>query len=488
MVTLSLVAPEQGADALPHNPEAERTVLGAALLDNAAFSSAAEILTRDDFHREAHRRIFDAMVALAERSQPIDLVTLKEELARGAALEAAGGAPYLGSLLDGLPRISNVLAWSRIIKEKAAQRRLVHVGERIRHLALEGERLSDAIRVEASVLLAPAASQKRSIESLVEFMSRLSTEPPLREFIPGLLQEEGTHLWYADPRALKTLSYEDCSLALATGGRAFHLERMQIAEPVNVGIVAEEDPQRMTYARYASLLAGRGLSSVPENLFLSVQRGVNLDLDEWRHWLLAVCRERELRTLFLDPMRALTSCADGTPKDLKPFGDFVRELQRSTPCKSVTLVHHAVKQQRDDPRKGANRASGGGIWSMCDAPIAFEKMGALPRFVVTPTSWKSGADPAPFVVNLEADDPRHPRVLRLVGEEATGTSTRSIVLHERILEHLRANPGASGNAVSRNVEGSKAAILKALSDLSDRDKVDSVEGKRCTQWFVRGEA
>ena len=95
---------------LPHNADAERTVLGAVLVDNAAFNSAAEVLTRDDFYREAHRRIFDAMAALAERSQAIDLVTLKDELIRGSALEAVGGAAYLASLVDGIPRITNVEA------------------------------------------------------------------------------------------------------------------------------------------------------------------------------------------------------------------------------------------------------------------------------------------------------------------------------------------------------------------------------------------
>src|SRR5262249_10570872 len=111
--------------ALPHNAEAERTVLGAVLVDNAALNSAAEILVRDDFHREAHRRIFDAMAALAERSQPIDLVTLKDELVRGSALEAVGGAAYLASLVDGVPRVTSVEQWSRIIKEKAVLRNLI---------------------------------------------------------------------------------------------------------------------------------------------------------------------------------------------------------------------------------------------------------------------------------------------------------------------------------------------------------------------------
>jgi len=131
---------------LPHNLEAERTVLGAVLVDNAAFNSAAEVLTREDFYRESHRRIFEAMAVLAERSQPIDLVTLKNELTRGGALEAAGGAAYLGSLLDGVPRITNVEHWSRIIKERAVLRNLIHASNRIVQSCFEGED-------EAAVLL-----------------------------------------------------------------------------------------------------------------------------------------------------------------------------------------------------------------------------------------------------------------------------------------------------------------------------------------------
>ncbi len=114
-------------------------MLGAVLVDNAAFNSAAEVLARDDFYREAHRRIFDAMAALAERSQAIDLVTLKDELIRGSALEAVGGAAYLASLVDGIPRITNVEQWSRIIKEKAVLRSLIHAGNRIVHSAFEAE-------------------------------------------------------------------------------------------------------------------------------------------------------------------------------------------------------------------------------------------------------------------------------------------------------------------------------------------------------------
>jgi replicative DNA helicase len=143
---------------LPHNHEAERTVLGAVLVDNQAFNSAAELLTKEDFYRDAHRRIFDAMAALAERSQPIDLVTLKDELVRESALEAVGGAQYLAALVDGVPRITNVEHWSRIIKEKAVLRNLIHAGNRIVQSCLEGED-------EAAALLDQA---EQSIFSIAE--------------------------------------------------------------------------------------------------------------------------------------------------------------------------------------------------------------------------------------------------------------------------------------------------------------------------------
>ena len=132
------VAPRENRT-LPSNAEAERTVLGAVLVDNAAFNSAAEILSRNDFHREAHRKVFDAMAALAERSQPIDLVTLKDELVRMQALESVGGAAYLAALVDGMPRITNVEQWSRIIKEKSVLRSLIHASNRIAQSAYEAE-------------------------------------------------------------------------------------------------------------------------------------------------------------------------------------------------------------------------------------------------------------------------------------------------------------------------------------------------------------
>src|SRR5215468_11469358 len=109
---------------LPNNLDAERSVLGAVLLDNNALNTAIENLRPEDFFLDQHRRVFTQMIALGEHQQAIDLVTLTEELHRHGELEAAGGAPYLSSLADGMPRVSNVEHYARIVKEKALLRSL----------------------------------------------------------------------------------------------------------------------------------------------------------------------------------------------------------------------------------------------------------------------------------------------------------------------------------------------------------------------------
>jgi replicative DNA helicase len=130
---------------LPNNLEAERSVLGAILLDNHALNTAIETLRADDFFLDQHRRVFSQMIACSESQQAIDLVTLTEELHRRGDLEAAGGAPYLASLADGMPRVSNVEHYARIVKEKAMLRNLIHTTHNIQQRAFEGEDSADAI-------------------------------------------------------------------------------------------------------------------------------------------------------------------------------------------------------------------------------------------------------------------------------------------------------------------------------------------------------
>jgi len=124
---------------LPNNLDAERSVLGAILLDNNALNVAIEKLRPEDFFHDHHRRVFTQMIALGESQQAIDLITLTEELHRKGDLEASGGAPYLASLADGMPKVSNIEHYARIVKEKAMLRNLIHATHNIQQRAFEGE-------------------------------------------------------------------------------------------------------------------------------------------------------------------------------------------------------------------------------------------------------------------------------------------------------------------------------------------------------------
>ncbi|MDD5542522.1 MAG: replicative DNA helicase [Acidobacteriia bacterium] len=124
---------------LPYNEDAERSILGAILIDNNAYNTAVQIVKRDDFYLESHRRIFDSILDLGEANQSVDLVTLAERLSRRGDLESIGGAAYLSALTDGLPRSTNVEYYARIVKEKSLLRKMINVSNGVIQQCMEGD-------------------------------------------------------------------------------------------------------------------------------------------------------------------------------------------------------------------------------------------------------------------------------------------------------------------------------------------------------------
>ncbi len=110
----------------PQNIEAEQSVLGAILLDNDALHEAVELLQPDDFYRDSHRKIYQAMTELYTRNEPVDLITLNNYLKGRDALDDVGGVQYLSSLASFVPTSANVKYHSRIVREKALVRNLLH--------------------------------------------------------------------------------------------------------------------------------------------------------------------------------------------------------------------------------------------------------------------------------------------------------------------------------------------------------------------------
>jgi replicative DNA helicase len=177
---------------VPQSVDAERSVLGAILLENSAINRAQEILKDSDFYRDPHRRIFKVMGTLSERATAIDPVTVKEELTKSGELEAVGGPAYIASLLDGVPHSSNVEHYAKIVKEKAILRSLIEAGGRIVTSAYEASQEVDDILDQSERLVFQIAQDQlragfvpmRTIaDQSLKTIERLSEH---REMVTGL--------------------------------------------------------------------------------------------------------------------------------------------------------------------------------------------------------------------------------------------------------------------------------------------------------------
>ena len=109
----------------PNDLEAEQAVLGSMLLDKDAVIDAVEVLKAEDFYREEHKLIFTAMINLYARSEPIDMITVKDELVLLGKLDVCGGIEYIAELSDKVPTTANADKYIKIVEEKSILRSLI---------------------------------------------------------------------------------------------------------------------------------------------------------------------------------------------------------------------------------------------------------------------------------------------------------------------------------------------------------------------------
>lgn len=145
----------------PQNPEAERSVLGAMLLDRNAVISATEFLQPEDFYRQAHRVLFETMARLADRLEPVDTVTVVEELDRAGVLEEVGGLSYITALAEAVPTAANAEYYAGIVEQKSLLRKLVAAAAGISREVYEGSEEPDVLLDRAEQLIFNVAQRRR---------------------------------------------------------------------------------------------------------------------------------------------------------------------------------------------------------------------------------------------------------------------------------------------------------------------------------------
>jgi replicative DNA helicase len=189
------------AKKLPSNSDAERYVLGAVLMDqgtpNTALATAREHLWVDDFFLPEHQTIFRHMLLMMAAGAPIESVALHESLERSMEVEKAGGAGLIASLTDGMPRVSNVAHYAKLVKEKSVQRQLARDMYHLHNEALEGHSSAEMLTKRLSEISKPADSAENPAV-VVGFSSLLQREcAPVEYAIEPLLSSRGTGEIYA---------------------------------------------------------------------------------------------------------------------------------------------------------------------------------------------------------------------------------------------------------------------------------------------------
>ena len=325
-----------------------------------------------------------------------------------------------------------------------------------------------------------STSDPDSLEDLDAFLDRIDKLPDLSWRLEGLVPDEGFTLMHGQPRGLKTISALEMALAMAMGRWAFGAARFAAPRPCKVTYFAEEDGERLFAARLKWLIRKNGRPA-KGMFFLRIRKSWYFDTEDGKKAIYDYIVKTQSEVAFFDSLRSFTGMSDKGPADLRPVVEFLRgEIQNTTTAKSTVLVHHDTKPtQRHDDMSRSQQASGGGIFSISDCPISFEKV-AWNQVAVYPENYKLCGDPDPFEVTFETDEwtddngaprfgPREAPWVRPMAETKKEVDIKSETDARKILAFLGSHRGEWFNTGEVNT-GAKirndaaGPVLKRLRD------------------------
>jgi KaiC/GvpD/RAD55 family RecA-like ATPase len=335
---------------LPNNIEAERSVLGAILLDNGAIAGALKHVSSGDFFYPHHKKIFACMLRLTETTQPIDLVTLCEALFQGGELDSIpGGAGGISSLTDGMPKVSNVEHYAKIVRAKAQLRTIIHLTHNLQQNAFEGDADPDVISGKLRSAMTDSAPMKvvggngHLSYSLHEFLA--AQFPPPDHLVEGVIPRGGTVLIVALPHRLK--SWFTTALAIGCTRAGMVLGKLEVKKPVRTLLVQVEDFPGQLQWRIGELLKTQAFNDCEsENVRIIPRCGLNLPDEAWYQNLLREVQNFKADHVIMDVVRRIFRGDINSPKDTAAFLEQVDRLREATDV-TTTLVHHENKKDAE---------------------------------------------------------------------------------------------------------------------------------------------
>jgi hypothetical protein len=404
-------------DGLPADIEAERSLLGAILLDTHFLKAALESMAGNEFANEAHVLIFRAMNALEQSKRAIDIVTLRSTLIERNDLERVGGVAYLASLTENMPRKVSIEEYVSIVVEKFLARELIHFCSaaiaKAADFTYRSHEVSQPLVEQVHALTARSntlwrrGSTRKVLVGGLEFLGQ--AQPLVDWAIEGLVQRGGNGLIVGDPGTAKSLLALDLAMLLVAGvpwlGR-------NIPKRMKVAIVTREDHPSLTQQRGVHLYAGADAA---------VQEAIEeINLDEWLYFSSAA----QMETFTLENESDLAEIIDGMKRVGVEFAVFdvfrrlwegdetdnqalahvlaaLTRIQREVGC-SVALVHHLSK---GEGRTIFQRIRGGGAiygWREWAFGISIENPGdpapQRVRRIDFETKASSASDPLYFML------------------------------------------------------------------------------------------
>jgi hypothetical protein len=438
----------------PQALEPEQIVLGALLVDNTGrdMRAAREQLTADDFYRDAHKRIFEAACALADRGETTELPLVADELERRAMLEFVGGRLYLAACVQSWPR-GDLGSYLQRIRETSIRRSLIGSAGELIGACYNGHSMTD-LGGSAAALAALAGSVKSAPRATsrtlgAEEMMRMQLPAP-EWAVPGILPE-GLTILSGRPKTGK--SWFLLQLGLAVGGGGWALGQINV-ETGPVLYLALEDTLRRLQSRMALLL---GESPAPEHLHLAVQcpqmgQGGIEELEGWIY-------ERKPRLVMVDTLGVFRGVPD--PRAAVYYGDSeaIGSLKRLADRyhTSMLVSHHQRKGRADDVHDTVSGSLG--LTGRADGSLVLERKRGEDFAILHVTgrdieeadlglswephsAWNLRGDAALFQRRQEAIE-----VLLLITEE------RAFLRAQDLVDHLGLSHGAARQRLSRLEQG-----------------------------------
>jgi len=464
----------------PHNLDVERAILGAILLEGrAALSRVRDTLKVTDFYTEAHRLIYQEMLAVFERGEHVDVLILTEALRQRDTLALVGGQAALALLVEQGSITAYLNSYVSLVRGLAARRAMIQTAHQIEARAFTATHEPAAIADDAARALADVATRVYTgrdtgyIQSIADFLAE--PDLPVTTIFPDLLPTGVTMLLHGEPRSRKSLTAFEFALAAATGTAPFGLARFAPNQPVRVLYIQEEDPRSLTRTRLQALVRARCGDTLPDTLHVAIQRGVDLDDPMWVARLIDDLTRLEIKVLVLDAARRLSTKSDAGPDKVR---ELIAELQALIRRAGVTIiiVHHDVKPPvtGQDQRRRSQRASGGDWFAGCECPVHVEKIGERTSLVF-PTDYKFGDDPAPFEFSYTVEQGL---ITGFTAVERTKEDAERAGVQGKILDWLRVNGLATKTAMKRAGLGQWEAIETALERLLKLGLVDAAPGRQ----------